>query len=160
MVTEINLWTVKTRIKDILENDTTLNAYFRNFQVGAPNENLPEQCPLPFMFITNDEGLIMEDEEWHVENDAPTTSKQTMHFMVAFMAKGKNGPKTEKELDDIGVTIKKVLKENYHLKDPVALNDPMAFRAYPGELRGLNQNMIGKEVQGRVLMLEVIQYTS
>ena len=63
MVTEIDLWAIKTRIRDILENDTVLAAYFRLFQVGAPNGNIPEDCPMPYVFVTNDEGLVEEDEE-------------------------------------------------------------------------------------------------
>ena len=37
---EIDLWTVKTSAKDILEADTILNDFFRDFHVGIPAGNL------------------------------------------------------------------------------------------------------------------------
>jgi len=161
MVTEIDLWEIKTRIKDILEADTTLADFFRNFHVGAPAGNLAEGQPMPYLFITNDEGLIEEDEEAStVQNDIPVTSKHTLHFMIAYMINEKDGPTVEKSLDDIGKTIKEVLKANHHLKDPTLNNDPMAFRSYPEETRVLNRDKIGQEIQGRVLFFKVIQYTS
>lgn len=161
MVTEIDLWAMKTRIKDILEADTTLNDYFREFHVGAPVGNIAKSQPMPYLFITNDEGLIEEDEEAStVQNDAPVTSKHTLHFMIAYMAKQKDGPTTEKALDDISKTIKEVLKVNHHLKIPVTLTDPLAFRSFPEETRPLNRDQIGEEVQGRVLFFKVTQYTS
>lgn len=161
MVTEIDLWAIKTRIKDILEANTTLNEFFRDFHVGAPAGNVSEGQPMPYIFITNDEGLIEEDEEAStVQNDAPVTSKHTLHFMIVYMITEKDGPTTEKSLDDIGKTVKETLKENHHLKNPTSSDDPMAFRSYPEETRPLNRDKLGQEVQGRVLFFKVIQYTS
>lgn len=160
-LTEIDLWAMKTRIKDILENDTTLAAYFRKFHVGMPSGGIPECNPKPFLFVTNDEGLIEEDEEAStVINDEPVTSRHVIHFMIAFMDKGKNGPATEKRLDDIHKTIKEVLKENHHLKHPTADNDPLAFRSFPEESRPLNPELLGKEIQGRAIFFKVTAYTS
>ena len=159
---EIDLWQIKTRIRDILEADTTLKNHFRRFQAGAPNGNIPEDCPQPFLFVTNDEGLIIDDEEAStVVNDQSVTSKQTLHFMIVYMAKGKDGPTTEKSLDDIGKTIKEVLKVNYHLKELTGnTNDLNVFRSYPEETRVLNPSKIGTEVQGRVIMFKVVVYTA
>ena len=161
MVTEIDLWAIKTRIKDILENDTTLNDYFRDFHLGAPSGNVGEGQPMPYLFVTNDEGLIEEDEEAStVQDDVPVTSRHVLHFMIVYMIAEKDGPTTEKALDDIGKTIKEVLKTNHHLKHPVTNDLPMAFRSFPEETRPLNTAKLGQEVQGRVLFFKVTQYTS
>ena len=155
------MWAIKTRIRNILEADSILASYFREFQVGAPAGNVSEGQPMPYLFVTNDEGLIEEDEEAStVQNDAPVASKHTIHFMIVFMDHEKDGPTTEKAQDDIQKRVKEVLKENHHLKDPELLNDPMAFRSYPEETRPLNREKLGQEVQGRVLFFKVMQYTA
>lgn len=97
MVTEIDLWAVKTRTKNVLEVDTTLNDFFRDFHVGTPTGNLVECQPIPYLFITNDEGLIEDSGDAStVQNDAPVTSRHTLHFRIVFMINEKDGSTTEK----------------------------------------------------------------
>lgn len=160
-LTEVDVWALKTRIKDILANDTTLAAYFKKFHVGAPEGGFNECNPKPFLFVTNDEGLIIEDDEAStVQNDEPKTSTQIIHLLIGYLDKANKGSKVEKKLDDITKTIKETLKENYHLKHPTLANDPKAFRSYPEEVRPLNPEMLGKETQGRAIFFKVTAYTS
>ena len=156
---EADIWAIKTRIRDILEANTTLSSYFRDFQVGAPNGNISNDQPMPYLFVTNDENLIEEDEEAStVQNDTPVTSIHTLHFIIVYMSQEKDGPTNEKALDDISITIKETLKANHHLKHPTLSNDPKAFRSYPEETRTLNRDTIGEEVQGRAIFFKVIAY--
>ena len=156
---EVDLWKIKTRIKDIIQFNATLAGYFRKIHVGAPFGNIPNDMPMPYIFITNDESVIQEDEEAStVQNDVVVTGKNTIHLLLVYMSSKKDGPTTEKDLDDIGMTIKSVLKSNYHLKTPDTLTDQLAFRSYPEEIRPLDRNMVGSEVQGRVIMFKVNAY--
>lgn len=161
MVTEIDHQAIKHRIIAILKKSIPLTEFFKDFQVGAPPGNIPEDCPMPYIFITNDD-LIEEDELTStVKDNVGHTSTHTIRYLIAYMDNTKDGPTTEKSLDDIGKTIKETIKGNYHLEDPDNPGtDPKAASSWPEETRILNPAMTGKEVQGRVITLKIIIYTN
>jgi len=68
-----------------------------------------QKVPIPYLFITNDEGLIEEDKEAStVQNDAPVTSRRTLCFMTVYMINEKDESTIKKSLDVISNTIKEV----------------------------------------------------
>lgn len=137
-----------------------VNASFRSYDVGAPAGNIPNDQPMPYLFVTNDD-LIEEDELTStVKDNAGHTSTHTIRYLIVFMAKGKNGRTVEKLLDGFGKTIKETLKANYDLSDPETGTDPKVASCWPEETRILNRSMIGTEIQGRVIFLKCIAYTS
>lgn len=68
-----------------------------------------QKVPIPYLFITNNEGLIEEDKEAStVQNGAPVTSRRTICFMTVYMINEKDESTIKKSLDGIGKTIKEV----------------------------------------------------
>lgn len=70
-----------------------------------------QKVPIPYLFITNNEGLIEEDkEESAVQNGAPVTSRGTICFMTVYMINEKDELTIKKSLDGLARKSRKYKK--------------------------------------------------
>ena len=70
-----------------------------------------QKVPIPYIFITNNEGLIEEDKEAStVQNGAPVTSRRTICFMTVYMINEKDESTIKKSLDGMARKSRKYKK--------------------------------------------------
>jgi len=70
-----------------------------------------QKVPIPYIFITNNEGLIEEDKEaLTVQNGALVTSGRTLCFMTVYMINEKDESTIKKFLDGLARQSRKYKK--------------------------------------------------
>ena len=169
MVTALDLFSIKERIRDILQNDTT-DLYsatpsdktkFRKIEAGSPklvNGKIPS--PFPALYVTHDNPINDMEPPWNVSANVGNTFENNVNFLLIYIADGKHGQKVEETLDDFTKLITETLQENYDLRNPSDGTDPKVARSWVGQWAELNSQLIGESVQGRVLRFRTIAYTS
>ena len=168
MVTAVDHNAIKTRIRDILRNESTLynstsigdSGTFRSLEVGTPDSRKINELNHPSCFITSSE--IIEDAI-QVGVTSADTDKATEHiirYLIVFTVDEKDGRKAEETLDSTGKIIAEVLRANKHLG---TVANPTLGRLvqeiWPEQLGILNRDLAGSNVQGRVWRVKVKAYT-
>ncbi len=168
MTTEPDFFGIKERIVAILKDDTT-NLFsatptdktkFRLIQAGAPDLNKPIQGPFPRIFVTNDDDIDTMVRRGSIVSNAPKTTRHEMKFKIIFVVDGKDGPDTEEKIDDFTKLILQKLKEFSDLRNPGgAESTQLADTSFPERITIFNRDLIGSNVQGRVIFFRVITTT-
>ena len=162
MVTDVAHQTIKAKIvtvlqgnSDIYESPPTSSAKFRVIQVGMPDWNSIADLPMPSCYVTSDERIIEEDTR-----SAPHSSGVSMgstvifRYLIIFVAQAKDAIRVEEKLDNFQKEIKETIKENPKFGDVGAVTtNPVLDDSWPEKTMVLNPNMLGKDMQGRIIQL-------
>jgi len=168
MVTSIDLFSIKERIRDILRDDADLHTStpsdktkFRKIEAGSPKlikGKIPG--PYPALYVTHDNPINDIEPPWNVSNNMGNTFENNVNFLLIYVADGKDGQTTEQNLDDFTKLLTEVLEENYDLRNPSDGTDSKVARSWVGQWAELNSELVGESVQGRVLRFRTVAYTS
>ena len=102
MVTEVDHHAIKTRIMNILKDDT--NTYdstgspnkLVDIFVGRPYANNLSAHPTPFCFIANEDNLEEQEPEAVVENNAVQATKHECFYLICMVDDAQDGREVEK----------------------------------------------------------------
>ena len=167
MATDIDLFAIKERIKDILNDDTDLfdatgsDRKVRVIDSGAPRmmNNLILETTLPHIWITNDFLIDTVKLKGAVVSNANLVTEHTLGLRIIIMAEEKDGFKVEEVLDDFVKLIAEKITENFELQNPSSGADPKADSCRISQITELSTAMTGQSRQGRIISLKCVVTT-
>lgn len=168
MVTELDHNAIKQRIIAILQTNSDIwtssldsAEKFRTMEVGAPDLDKIAELAQPALFITNDSMIERQKRIGEIASNASTITETEFEYRIIFTAQhGRGSVEVEELLDDFQKEILETLKANYDLRNPSGGTDPKVARSWPVEIRMLNSNLLGRQLQGRTIRLRCIAHTS
>jgi hypothetical protein len=163
MVTEIDVWAIKTRIADILKANIELytttgeEGKVRNINVGHSNGE-GEGGVLPNIFITNAQRFRVITKKGNVITNVWKTIDQRIRFEIHLTVDGKDSPTAEQSADGLEKLILESIENNNQLTDVlIPGTDPLVDTSLPVTTEFRRSDMLGTNVQQKVITIECIK---
>jgi len=155
MPTEIDHGAIKTRIKAILEANTSLydpnntdGDRLLSVDLGFPfnNDSVPQIMPSAFIYLSSEtitrSGIVQSNVHKALEHD--------VNYNIVFIVAESDSKTTEAQLDTFQKEILETLEGNAQLD---LSSDPKVDTSTPERVDTLRQDFNGQVVQGRIITL-------
>jgi len=164
MVTEPNLFVIKTRIVDIINREmfdkTGKGLGFVTIKKGLPNNNHFLDIPKPACFVTNAPNLEVDRPFGPVQLEGiiqtAGASQHDFTFAIQIFDQGDDTEEIDKNLDRLHKKLKEVLKENFKLTKPGTDQDPLVTESLFTTTTNYSAEQDGKFVDGRIFLFTCI----
>ncbi len=163
MVTEIDVWAIKSRIVDILKDiddlytSTGEENKVRAINVGHPNGKA-EAGVLPNIFVTNAQRFRVITKKGNVIANAWKVIDQRIRFEIWITVDGKDSPDAEQKIDGFEEQVLKAIEENNQLGDPlIPGTDFKVATSLPVTTEFRRSEMLGTNIQQKIVTIECIR---
>jgi len=128
----------KNRIVDILKAD--INVFDSGATVGKLREiYVGQRVPKsisgsnspPFAYVINGNPILTKKPKGIVQNNQQSYFENTVRYLINFVSKTKTrAVDSEKQLDNIELTISTAIENNFQLLDPDSNDDPICIKSF------------------------------
>lgn len=164
MVTEPDLFIIKTRIVDIITHEmfskTGEGDGFVTIKKGLPNNNHFLDIPKPACFVANAPNLEVDRPFGPVQIKGITqtdgASQHDFAFAIQIFDQGDDAEEIDNNLDKLHKKLKEVLKDNFKLTKPGTAEDPLVTQSLFTTTTNYSAEQDGKFVDGRIFLFTCI----